>query len=321
VTEPARGREVTLATRIHVDTDPGLDDLLALALAFGSPELRVCGITTVAGNASLEAVTENARRFAALVGAAVPLGRGADAPLALSPVNAVHVHGPDGRRGIPLPEAGPAELPSAREVLRASLAVHGVERVVALGPLTNVGALVREEPTLFERAEIVWMGGSLSGGNATPLAEFNAWADPEALSAVLESGVRFRIVPLDVTSLVRLRARDLARESFGDAPLARLVERLLRALMEIERPFAGEPVALLHDPCAIAAALSPELFRWEERALDVRVEEGRERGRIVADPGASGPGARVAVEARADTIARTVLARVAGFAANFGGSL
>ncbi len=313
-----RGREVPLTTRIHVDTDPGLDDLLALAFAFASPELRVCGVTTVAGNASLAAVTENARRFVALAGAPIPVGRGAEGPLALSPVNAVQVHGPDGRRGIPLPEVPDAPLSPAHEVLRASLRDRHVERVVALGPLTNVAALVRAEPELFERAEIVWMGGSLSGGNATPLAEFNAWADPEALAVVLASPVPVRIVPLDVTSGVRVRARDLADESFGDGDLGRLIERLFRALMEIERPVEGEPVALLHDPCAIAAALSPELFRWEERALDVCVREGRERGRLVAGSGPGRPGVRVAVEARADTIRRTVLARVAGFAANFG---
>jgi len=120
-----------------------------------------------------------------------------------------------------------------------------------------------------------------------------------------------------VTSGVRLRARDLATESFGDGALGRLMERLLHALMEIERPVEGEPVALLHDPCAIAAALSPELFRWEELGLDVCVREGRERGRLFAGGPTLGA-VRVAVEARADTIARTVLARVAGFAANFG---
>jgi inosine-uridine nucleoside N-ribohydrolase len=203
-------------------------------------------------------------------------------------------------------------------VLRASLRERRVERVVALGPLTNVAALARDDPELFERAEIVWMGGSLSGGNATPQAEFNAWADPEALAKVLGSGVRVRIVPLDVTSGVRLRARDLAQESFGTGRLSQLTLRLLHALMEIERPVEGEPVALLHDPCAVAAALSPELFRWEEHSLEVGVCEGRERGRLRAGAGVPGSRARVAVEARADTIARMVLARVAEFAANFG---
>jgi inosine-uridine nucleoside N-ribohydrolase len=161
------------------------------------------------------------------------------------------------------------------------------------------------------------MGGSLAGGNATPEAEFNAWADPEALSVLLASGVALRIVPLDVTSGVRLRACDLESGSFGGTRLGPLFERLLRTLMEIERPVEGEPVALLHDPCAIAAALSPELFRWEEHSLEVRVCEGRERGRLRRDAAGRGV-ARVAVEARADTIARTVLARVAAFAANFG---
>lgn len=300
--------------RVHIDTDPGLDDLIALGLAFASPELEVLGVTTVAGNVSLDVVTDNARRFLALVGVDVPLGRGAAAPIALSAVHAAQVHGDDGRAGIELPEVRPLALPAARDVLRQSLLERGVTRVIALGPLTNLAELAREEPAVFARAEIVWMGGALGPGNATPLAEFNAWADPAALSLLLHAGVALRIVPLDCTSRVRLAERDLPALAFGAGAAGRCLERAMRALMSIERKSQGEHVALLHDPSAVVAAAAPALFRFESRRLAVCVEEGAARGQLQQAKAASGQ-VQWAREAEVARISRLVVQRLAGWAA------
>ncbi len=270
--------------RIHIDTDPGLDDLLALALALASPELSVVGVTTVAGNAGIDATTENAQRFLALAGVDLPLGRGAAAPLGLSPVSADLYHGADGRRGIPIPAIDRRPLPSAREVLRQSLAGRGVSAVLALGPLTNVAALIEEDAALFENVEIVWMGGSLSEGNATPVAEFNCYADPIAAEAVLASGFPVRVIGLDVTQLVRLRAADLDRHPFGPSEMGRLLHAVLSAQMDAEEPLAGERRATVHDPCALLACCALDLFRYEPKELHVTIEEGRERGRLCEAP-------------------------------------
>ena len=295
--------------RIHVDTDPGLDDLLALALAAGSPELEVCGLTTVAGNAPIDAVTDNARRFIALAGWNVPLGRGAAGPLALEPHDGTTIHGSDGRGGVALPEVGAAPLPTALEVLESSLIERGVEMVVALGPLTNIAALLRHRPDALERVELVWMGGSLGAGNVTPLAEFNAWCDPLAAHEVLRSGAPMRVIGLDVTGHTRLRPADLPSPPFGEGARGRFLRDVLHALMKAESTVYGEPVAVLHDPCAVLCATDRTLFRYENRSLCCDATEGRSRGQLAASSDA-GPAVRFAVEVNATEIERRFVDRL-----------
>jgi inosine-uridine nucleoside N-ribohydrolase len=282
--------------RVHIDTDPGLDDLLALALALASPELSVEAITTVAGNASIDAVTENTRRFLALAGVDIPVGRGASGPLALSRVDAESFHGADGRGGVPIPAIDGRPVPSARAVLRDSLAERHVDSLVALGPLTNVALLMREQPELLRDVELVWMGGTLGAGNVTAVSEFNAYADPAAASLVLNSGNRTRIVGLDVTRCVTLRSGELPSDAFGPGSMGRFLMAVLEAQMVAEIPLAGERLAVLHDPCAICAAIAPDLFRYEEKVLEIGVEEGRERGRLQELPTATGASIHYAVE-------------------------
>ncbi|HXX46598.1 MAG TPA: nucleoside hydrolase [Myxococcota bacterium] len=301
------------ARRVHVDTDPGLDDLLALALAFASPELSVEGITTVAGNAALPIVTDNARRFCTLAGRDVPIGVGASAPLALTPIDAAHFHGKDGRRGAPLPEVAEARLAPARDVLRHSLVSRGAEAVIALGPLTNVATLAVEDPGLFASAEVIWMGGTLGAGNVTPKAEYNAFADPRALRLLLASGVRVRMVGLEVTSRVRFDEAELAALDFGDAPRGRTLAALLRGLAAAEASLSGKSAAVLHDPSAVAAALAPADFSFAARALEVCDREGAERGRIRAR-GEPGGAVHYAVDVRAGEVKASFVERLARWA-------
>lgn len=300
------------ALRVHIDTDPGLDDLLALAFALASPELSVEGITTVAGNASLDAVTENALRFVALAGVGIPVGAGAAGPLALKAIDASHFHGADGRRGVALAAHVSRPVGSAAALLRRSLVERRVERIIALGPLTNVAALLETEPELFRATEIVWMGGTLGRGNVTPLAEFNAYADPRALQIALESEVRLRVIGLDVTERVALRASDLPEPCSAATPRARMIAGAVRSLCRAERELSGAEVAYLHDPCAVAAAIAPELFDFEQKALRVGEREGAERGRLAVDPHARRV-ATYAVAARVRELASLFVERVRGW--------
>lgn len=300
--------------RVHIDADPGLDDLLALAFALACPELELEGVTTVSGNASLEAVTENALRFMTLAGSEIPVGAGAAGPLALARVDATRFHGADGRRGVEIAEpAARAPLPSARELLKRSLGERRVERVIALGPLTNVAALLADEPDLFGDTQLVWMGGTLGRGNVTREAEFNAFADPRALRVVLESGVRLHVVGLEVTERVAIRAGDLQAAGLGTTPRARMLDAALRALFCAEQALSGEPAAYLHDPCAVAAAFAPELFDFEPKRLRVSDVEGRERGLLRVDPDA-GHEAKYAVAARESALTTLFLERVTEWA-------
>jgi inosine-uridine nucleoside N-ribohydrolase len=302
------------ARRVHIDTDPGIDDLLALALAFASPELEVCGLTTVAGNAALPIVTANARRFCALAEREVPLGVGASAPLALTPIDAAHFHGRDGRRGAPLPEVADAELAPARDVLRHSLVSRGAEAVIALGPLTNVATLAIEDPELFANAEVLWMGGTLGPGNVTAKAEYNAYADPRALRLLLGSGVRLRIVGLEVTSKIQLTGAEIAEHAFPDSARGRALGALLRGLCDAEKSMSGRERALLHDPSAVTAAAAPDWFGFAPRALEVVDREGAERGRVRArGDGAGGP-VSWAVDSRSGDVAESFLERITAWA-------
>jgi len=304
---------LTTALRVHIDTDPGLDDLLALAFALASPELSVEGITTVSGNASLAAVTENALRFVTLAGAEIPVGVGAPGPLALARIDAASFHGADGRRGVPIAAPPALAAGSARALLKRSLCERRVERVIALGPLTNIAALLVDEPELFRAVEVVWMGGTLGRGNVTRVAEFNAFADPHAVRVVLDSGVRLRVIGLDVTERVALRDGDLPARGIGTTPRARTIEGALRALLGAERAFSGDKAAYLHDPCAIAAAFAPGLFDFSALRLRVCDAEGAERGRLQVAEDAPCV-ASYAVAARASELASLFLERVTRWA-------
>lgn len=300
--------------RIHIDTDPGLDDLLALALALASPEVKVEGITTVAGNARIEAVTENTLRLLALAGVDIPVGRGATGPLALTAVNAEDLHGVDGRRGLPLPEPRTRPSATAPEVLRHSLRERHVEQIVALGPLTNIANLLQDEPELLHDVELVWMGGTLSGGNVTAVAEFNAYADPRAADEILTADLEIRVIGLDVTEQVAVREPDLRAAGFGDSPTERTLSGILRALMELGQAPGGEPCAVLHDPCALAAVIDPSLLRYEPRQLRAHVTTGRDRGRLWEDP-SDGRAVSYGTEVRAPEVIQLVLSRLVAWSA------
>lgn len=295
---------------LHIDTDPGVDDLLALGMTVASPEVRVVGVTTVAGNAPLDAVTENARRFVELAGLAIPVGRGAARPLRASAVTAAHMHGADGRGGVRLPE--PARDPglSAAEVFRTSLGVEGARLLLALGPLTNVARLLADDPELLRGVEIVWMGGTLGKGNVTEAAEFNCYVDPDAADRVLASGLPVRVVGLEVTTRVTLSEGDLDTHSFGLCERGRVIRDLLASLMR------AEGAAILHDPCAAAAVVAPSRFRFEARRLGVLIEEGAERGRLVARAQSGSPRVRYATQVQSEAVTKLCLERLRAFSQN-----
>ena len=280
---------------VVIDTDPGVDDALALVLALRSRELRVELVTTVAGNTDLRAATDNARRLLALLEPASSprLVQGAARPLQGRLITAPEVHGDDGllglsqlrdRHGHLLFPASRGPLPSRENAANAIAAMareHGEKLVViALGPLTNLArALDADAPAMRTIGRLVVMGGVIEApGNVTATAEFNFHVDPEAADRVLASGMRITLVGLDVTRQVRLR-RSVIREALRDneSPLA-------RAIRHISRPLdASDGGMFLHDPLAVAVAVDTTLVRT--RPLSIRVETKGEhtRGMAVAD--------------------------------------
>ena len=317
---------------IVIDTDPGIDDALAIILALRSPELRVELVTTVAGNTDVRAATDNARRLLALLDPDEPprLVRGAARPLRGRLQTAPTVHGGDGlaglsgkldRHGRPLFPASDGPKPaggSAATAIVAKARDHGEAlTIAALGPLTNIARALEEDAAAMRRiGRLIIMGGAIAEpGNVTPGAEFNIHVDPVAADRVLSSGMRITLVPLDVTRKVRVRwplVRDALR---GDrTPLA-------RALRHFTRTWASSRNGMpLHDPLTIALAIDHGLAGT--RALPVRVETKGEhtRGMTIADrrptPPAKSrtavPQVDVAIDVDADRVLRLVAQRVFG---------
>lgn len=183
--------------RVWVDTDPGVDDLVALFATLGEGNLELAGISTVGGNVAIEQVTANALQILEVAGRTdIPVYQGATGPF---PVTAKHVHGADGLRGFARPPTikpanGSAVEALAREVERGT-------PLLCLGPLTNLAQLIDEAPELAHNLEIVAMGGAFGspGGNVRPWAEFNVYADVEAFAQVLASPAKVTLIPLDLT--------------------------------------------------------------------------------------------------------------------------
>jgi purine nucleosidase len=250
-----------MSTTIILDCDPGIDDALAIAFAVGSPAIELAGITTVAGNVSLDKTTANALAVASFVGAGhVPVTAGAAAPLLREAVHAGRVHGESGLGAAVLPApARAAEDGHAIDFIVDTIAAApGEITLVATGPLTNIALAVRREPRLVDWVrDFVIMGGSASRGNVSHAAEFNMWADPEAAAIVFGAGWTVRMIGLDVTLRARATATVQARmREFG----ALAAELFLPAisLYADSHNSTGEPP--VHDVCAVVSVADPTVF-------------------------------------------------------------
>jgi inosine-uridine nucleoside N-ribohydrolase len=291
---------MTRSRRIILDTDPGVDDTLAILLALRSTEIKVVGITTVCGNVSLEQATRNLFRVLHLLRPVptVSVGRGAPKPLEVPLVTAANVHGTDGLggldqftdgRGLPrYPElAVPPALPHAVE-LWEKLAKQFPKQLtlVTLGPLTNLAQALESRPEVVKQfREIISMCGAVEvPGNITPTAEFNLYVDPHAAQRVFEAGLPLRLIPLDVTTSVALTREQLRRLArTGRDPLSRFVGDATGAVLDFTQQREGRAVFHFHDPLAVGAAIDPSLVRCVPLAVSVETAGHLTRGMIVVD--------------------------------------
>ncbi len=257
--------------QIIIDTDPGKDDAVAILLALARPdELDVLALTAVAGNVPLAWTESNARRILELGGRPdIPVYAGCAGPLVRSPLHAEHVHGASGLHGLILPDpASPCRPEHAVDALIDAIRVAAPNTVTLclLGPATNLAMALVKAPEIAGRIqEVVWMAGARSeGGNVTPAAEFNVYADPEAARIVLASGVPLTLAPLDLTHQVQLTP---ARREL----LLRLGTEAAGAVAALyaDTPQHGREGAPLHDPCVIAHLLTPA---FDGRLVNVAVE-------------------------------------------------
>ncbi len=270
-----------------IDTDPGLDDALAIGLAVARPEIDVLAVTTVGGNVDVNLCTENALRLLNLYGRPdIPVAEGAAGALLGAIVRGTHVHGASGIAN--------TQLPPSPAAARAEDAVHLMARVLAdhpepvaiapIGPLTNIALLLRLAPGLASKiSHLCLMGGSVGEGNTTVSAEFNIYADPEAADVVFRSGVPITMIGLDVTHQALLdrsgaqALRDTGTRSGGVA--AELTDFALDRNFE----WSGSTTSAIHDAVAIAHLIEPDLVAVAPYHVAVDTGQGPARGRTVCD--------------------------------------
>jgi inosine-uridine nucleoside N-ribohydrolase len=265
--------EATTATRVVIDTDPGVDDAFALMLAMRSPELKVEAITVVSGNLPLEITLPNALRMVEICDRTdIPVAAGAAAPLIRRRVTAADAHGENGLGGfkLPLPKLAAVKEHAAELICRIVLEHPGEVTLIGLGPLTNIALALRSEPGLAKAIKnIVLMGGSLSGGNVTPAAEFNFYVDPEAASIVFNSGVPITMVGLDVTRRVELTEPYVRQLEAGTNKPSRAAAGIARAIMATYRGHGEKGGPNLHDPLAVSALIRPEILTFESYRVQI----------------------------------------------------
>jgi purine nucleosidase len=278
-----------MATPIIIDCDPGQDDALAILLALASPEdLEVLAVTAVAGNVPLALTQKNARKIVELAGRGdVPVFAGCERPLVRLPVTAEHVHGRTGLDGADLPEPAVPLAPGHAVDAIVDLVQGrpaGTVTICPVGPLTNVASALTKAPDIARRIrQIVLMGGAIGEGNITPSAEFNIYVDPHAARIIFEAGIPIVMHGLDVTHQALVTPDRLAAIRSLDTPVSRAVAGLLEFYNIFDQTRRGRSGAPLHDPCAIAWLLRPDLFSARECHVAIETEGELTLGRTVVD--------------------------------------
>lgn len=270
---------------IWLDTDPGVDDAMAMALLFALPQYDVKGVSAVAGNVALDKTFQNARDLAAFFGRKdVPVYPGASRPLFREPRTATFVHGENGLGNVSLPASdAPVEQTPAWDALYEAAKASGGELVlVAVGPLTNVALALSKYGSLHKLLkQIVIMGGSASWGNATPAAEANIFCDAEAASTVFQSGVPIVMCGLDMTLKTTMTPAELDRMGQLN-PTAKFLRDAAQHGLIYSQAHGIDGMAL-HDPTAVLYPLYPDLFSGEEAGVAVETKGTISYGKTVTD--------------------------------------
>jgi len=274
--------------RIIIDTDPGIDDALAILLALASPELSLGGLSVVHGNCSLEQATTNGLSILELANAGhIPLAKGCELPLVQPSLLAPETHGNTGLgyAKLPEPRISPIGQHGCDFLIEQVTSNPGEITLVAIGPLTNVAMAIRKEPKFAKSLkELVIMGGAIRHeGNTTALGEFNVYVDPHAAHIVFHAGIPTTLVPLDVTYQCILTAQDVERLQKIDSPIPKFVKETTDFYMEYHDSYQGIKGCIINDPLALALTFAPELCDYEELPVDVDISGGVSMGKTLAD--------------------------------------
>ncbi|MCT4701843.1 ribonucleoside hydrolase RihC [Enterobacteriaceae bacterium H20N1] len=268
-------------TPVILDTDPGIDDAVAIAAALFAPQLDLKLITTVAGNVSVEKTTRNALQLMHFWQKNIPVAQGAATPLVRKLRDAAYVHGESGMEGYAFVEHSrkPLAVPAFEAIYQYLSSNADPVTLVTIGPLTNIALLLTQYPDSRNKIKrLVMMGGSAGRGNFTPNAEFNIAIDPEAAARVFESGLEIVMCGLDVTNRAMLSPQYLQQ-----LPLKNQTGKMLHALFSHYRSGSMTTGLRMHDLCAIAWLVKPELFTTQPCFVAVETQGTYTSGTTVVD--------------------------------------
>ncbi len=271
--------------KVIIDTDPGVDDAMAVLYACISPDIELMGLTSIFGNVTTEIATRNALALLELAGVSAPVARGAEKPLVQDQREpAWEVHGREGFGDVPpmSPKKQAVEESAAEFICRVVNEIPGEIILCPVGPLTNIALALRHDPSIASKVKgVTIMGGSIDeGGNVTPYAEANIWQDPHAADEVFAADWPITLVGLDVTHRVICTPEDF-KSLTDDAPkLGGFLNDAAQFYFQFHRKVDGIYGCHMHDPTAVISILHPELFDVDHQPLEVIVE-GEEIGRTI----------------------------------------
>lgn len=320
--------------RVIIDTDPGIDDAMAILLALNSPELKVEALTVVPGNVEVWQGLENALKLASLAGRCdLPVARGARHPLNQKLITAQYWHGKNGLAGVELP---PSKC-KADSRFGPDLIIEMVHKypheitLIPVGPLTNIALAVSKDPSIVPLVkDIVIMGGSISGGNVDGAAEANIYGDPEAASIVFNAGWIVTMIGSDVGERTLMTRKHLSQLQAMHGPESDFIFKLADFYLTRSEK-SGYSGAAMYDPLAVATVIDPTLVTLKEFHVDVETKGEFTRGETVANRMGSNennvlhgdhyeiegvidlkPNARVCLAADADRFLQMFMSRIKG---------
>jgi pyrimidine-specific ribonucleoside hydrolase len=271
---------------IIIDCDPGIDDAVAITYAIANEDkLNILGITTVTGNQSIEKVTNNALKLVSFFNKDIKVAKGADTPLIREKRDASYVHGTTGMGNYELPEpSNKIVSENAVEFLKNTLLASDEKiTLVPIGPLTNIALLFKVYPETKEKIdEIVIMGGAIHGGNTTPTAEFNIWADPESAKIVFDSGAKIVMAGLDVTHHSGFYKDDVKELLEKKGKVSNMCGEILSFYFKADHVKNGN-FTPIHDACTIMYLLHPEIYSYKHMPIDIDCSYSLNRGMTVGD--------------------------------------
>jgi len=304
-----------MALKLIIDTDPGIDDAMAILYAIAAPEIDLLGLTTVFGNVTTPKATRNALYLLEQAGIEIPVAEGLHRPRIgppFPPTSAVHGAEGFGTLAVPTPQRR-ALVETAPEYLVRMVRAHQGELLLCpIGPLTNIAAAMELDPSFCSNLKgMVVMGGSLrAGGNITPAAEANFYHDPHAADFVLRHGCNMTLVGLDVTNRVICPRSFFARLASESPKMGGLLQDMAEFYIDFYETVGKFAGCGMHDPSALVACIAPELFTTEPHALRVTLS-GDRSGEMIAVANSTAQAVNVCTDVQAEAVKQNFFKNVA----------